>query len=54
MTNNLPPAWRIEGRATQFAPWQFVRNVHRIDDAAKALKGVKAVYRFYSVRIRAN
>ena len=54
MNYNLPPAWRIEGRANPFVKWQVVRKESRIDDAVRALKGVKSFYRFYAVRIRAN
>lgn len=50
----LPPAWRIEGRATPFTPWVVVRMCHEINDACKRSVWAKRQYRFYAVRVRAN
>lgn len=53
MQNAIPPAWRIEGRATPFSPWMVLRPAHKLESALAEADRLRRVYRFYVTRVRA-
>jgi len=50
----LRPAWRIEGRANPFVPWQMLGNFWRLEEACQKAPAIKKEGKFYAVRVRAN
>jgi hypothetical protein len=54
ITADLPPVWRIEAKATPFAPWIVIEPSWRLESAVERARAIKAAGRFYATRIRAN
>lgn len=50
----LPPAWRLMGRANPFVPWVLLEHCHKLEDACRRAAEWKARGRFYAVHVRAN
>lgn len=50
----MPPAWRIEGKATAFSPWMVIRTEHRLERAVAEADRMKTAHTYYTTRVRAN